>query len=308
MAMIIGIDTASVAGNKTIDWTKAKSSGIGFAIIRAAYGTSKDTAFDKEWPRIKAAGVVRGAYLFLRFPCKSKGITNVPTPKAQAEAVCKIVGVLDPCDFPISLDVEFPGKGQPDTGMTPAQLLKGVLEAWQVLKNNYQVAPLIYTSARVWLDDLKNPSVPAPVKESLLWLARYSFNEGQAILQADAVANPPVPPPWAGTDPTTITYRGEPYTNDNWLCHQYQGNATGCPGFPTGNVDMNRIRPLARGATGMRVKWAQKRLGFTGTNVDGKFGPMTDAAVRKLQAGKNDVVADGIIGPRTYAYLCWMNP
>jgi len=317
--MALGIDTASVAGNKVIDWTKAKANGIGYAIHRAAYGTSEDTVYNKktgavvmgfakEWPAMKKAGVVRGAYLFLRFPCKSRGKLVVPTPTAQAEAICKIVGVLDPCDFPIFLDVEFPGEGQPDTGMTPAQLLKGVLEAWQVLKDHYGVAPIIYTSARVWLDDLKNPAVPAAVKESLLWLARYAFAEGQAILQADAVANPPVPPPWAGTDPTPIRYRGMPYSVSNWLCHQYMGNATGCPGFPTGNVDMNRIRPLAKGDSGERVKWVQRRLGFKGKNVDGKFGPMTDKAVRVLQETKNDVVADGIVGPRTFAYLCWMNP
>jgi peptidoglycan hydrolase-like protein with peptidoglycan-binding domain len=87
-----------------------------------------------------------------------------------------------------------------------------------------------------------------------------------------------------------------------------EGDALKAPGFPTGNVDMNRMRPLAKGASGMRVKWLQKRLGFTGTNVDGKFGPMTDTAVRKLQASKPDLVADGIVGPRTFAYLCWMNP
>jgi len=305
--MVIGIDTASVAGNRAIDWTKAKSSGIAFAIIRAAYGTGKDTKFDQEWPRIKAAGIVRGAYLFLRFPCHSKNIYKVPTPTAQAEAVCKFVGKLDPNDFPISLDVEFPGEGQPDTGMTSAQLLKGVLEAWNVLKNNYGVAPLVYTSARVWIDDLKNLPVPGTVTESLLWLARYAFAPGPAVMNLDQVANPPVPPPWAGSDPKLITYRGEPYSNQNWCAHQAQGDATDCPGF-SGAVDMNRVRPVVKGDSGERVKWLQRRLGFTGTNVDGKFGPMTDAAVRKLQASKPDVVADGIVGPRTYAYLCWQNP
>ena len=37
--MIFGIDTASVAGNKNPDWTRAKAQGpIGFALIRATYG------------------------------------------------------------------------------------------------------------------------------------------------------------------------------------------------------------------------------------------------------------------------------
>lgn len=300
----IGIDTASVAGNTNVSWSTAKANGINFAIIRAAYGTGKDTAFDREWPRIKAAGIVRGAYLFLRFPYQGR---PAPTPAAQAAAVCKFVGPLEQNDLPIALDVEFPGNGKSDTGMTSRQLLAGVKEAWDVLYKAYGVAPLVYTSARVWCDDLSN--LPAPwVTESLLWLARYYFAEGQAVLDPGNVLNPPVPPPWAGTDPTVITYRGIPYTNDDWFAHQYQGNATGCPGFPTGNVDMNRVRPVMRGDAGERVKWIQRRLGFTGTNVDGKFGPITDAAVRKLQASKPDTVSDGIVGPRTYAYLCWMNP
>ena len=205
MSNIIGIDTASVAGNKTIDWSKAKANGISFAIIRAAYGASKDTTFDRDWPRIKGAGIVRGAYLFLRFPYPGK--PTPPSPAVQAEAVCKFVGDLGANDLPISLDVEFPGDGREDTGMTAPQLLAGVKEAWDVLKKNYKgVAPIIYTSARVWLDDLLN--LPAPwATESLLWLARYYFSEGPAVLAPGNVVNPPVPPPWAGTDPKPVKWR-----------------------------------------------------------------------------------------------------
>ena len=310
--MVLGIDTASVAGNKTVDWAKAKANGIAFAIIRGAYGTAKDKNFDRDWPAMKQAGVVRGAYLFLRFPYEGR---PAPTPKAQAEAICKFVGKLDSCDLPISLDIEFPGDGRKSTWLDPAtkkpmsakQLLDGAHEAWDVLYTNYGVAPLTYSSARVWLDDLLN--LPAPwATESLLWLAKYNFSAGPAVLNPGNVTNPPVPPPWAGSDPTPIKYRNTPYSNDNFAFHQFQGNATGCPGFPSGNVDMNRFRPIQKGANGEKVKWVQRRLGFTGKDVDGKFGPMTDRAVRNLQAGENDVVADGIIGPRTLAYLCWMNP
>lgn len=302
--MFIGIDTASVAGNKKVDWGKAKAAGISYAIVRAAYGTSKDTMFDTFWPAIKNAGIVRGAYLFLRFPKDGK---PAPKPKAQAEAVCRFVGSLNHDDFPVSLDVEFPGSGKASTGMSSRQLLDGVQEAWEILKNNYGVAPIVYTSARVWLDDLSN--LPAPwAVESILWLARYSFSDGNAVLAAENISNPPVPPPWAGTDAKSINYRGTQYTNDNWMMHQYQGNATACPGFPSGNVDMNRTRPISKGSSGERVKWLQRRLGFTGKNVDGKFGPKTDEAVRAFQKDKPGVTADGIVGPRTLAYLCWENP
>jgi peptidoglycan hydrolase-like protein with peptidoglycan-binding domain len=56
------------------------------------------------------------------------------------------------------------------------------------------------------------------------------------------------------------------------------------------------------------VKWVQRRLGFKPEDVDGKFGAKTDTAIRKLQMGRFDLVVDGIVGPRTFAYLSWLNP
>jgi len=335
----IGVDTASVAGNKVTDWARARASGVSFGIVRAAYGTWEDTNFDRDFAAMKKAGVVRGAYLFLRFPynpskkmmARSKDglivqpqlpvlqqpptkpmgslkASSVPSPEAQAEAVCKIVGKLDQNDLPISLDVEFPGNGREDTGMTAQQLLAGVLKAWKVLKDTYGVPPIIYSSARVWLDDLLNQDVSKEVKESILWLARYFFKAGPAVTNANQVIDPPVPMPWAGTDPKSTMYRNTPYTDDNWAAHQYQGNATGLPGFSTNVVDMNRVRPMQKGDSGERVKWLQRRLGFVGKDIDGKFGPKTDAALRKFQLGKTDLVSDGIAKPRELAYLCWQNP
>ena len=50
------------------------------------------------------------------------------------------------------------------------------------------------------------------------------------------------------------------------------------------------------------VKEAQRRLGITGNNADGVFGPMTEAAVRRFQRRKG-LVPDGIIGPKTWTLL-----
>src|SRR5438045_1049174 len=174
--IIFGLDTASVGGNKNPNWVEAKAKGaIRFAIIRSNYGVWEDQVFKRDWPRIKNAGLVRGAYLFLRFPHPKSGM-KVPDPVSQAKAFIKTVGPLKESDFPPSLDVEFPGSGQV-TGMTPKQLLDGVHAAWKVLKGYYGVAPIIYTSARVWREDLHN--LPAPdLVESPLWLARYPFKPG----------------------------------------------------------------------------------------------------------------------------------
>jgi peptidoglycan hydrolase-like protein with peptidoglycan-binding domain len=41
--------------------------------------------------------------------------------------------------------------------------------------------------------------------------------------------------------------------------------------------------------------------------ADGQFGPKTTQAVKTFQA-KQCLVADGIIGVRTFALLCWVKP
>ena len=285
--MIKGLDVASVDGNKNPDWTKAKEAGFSFAIPRAAYGTSKDAIFDVEWVKLKIAGYVRGGYLFLRFPRDGK---SVPSPTAQAEALCKIVGQLTPDCYPPTIDLEFPG-GASATDMTPTQLITGFVDAWDVLATFYGVAPMIYTSARVIREDLHNLPFPNRVLDSPLWLARYYYNSGPAVINPpEQMAPPPVPPQWGDVDA--------------WWLHQYQGDATGVPGF-TNTVDLNRFNTMSRGAVGTRVKWVQRRLKLTGAAVDGKFGPATEAALRKFQTAKG-LVSDGMIGPKTFAYLCWV--
>jgi peptidoglycan hydrolase-like protein with peptidoglycan-binding domain len=65
------------------------------------------------------------------------------------------------------------------------------------------------------------------------------------------------------------------------------------PGGPAG-------RPtLRRGATDDSVEVVQRKVGVA---VDGRFGPLTEAAVRRFQRD-HGLVPDGIIGPKTWAEL-----
>ena len=292
--MIFGIDTASVAGNKNIDWVKAKAKGqVSFAIIRSNYGTSEDKLFNKEWPRIQDAGITRGAYLFLRFPHPKHGMKDIG-PVAQAKAMCKTVGRLNVEDFPPVLDVEFPG-GRKVTGLSVDECIERVRKAWAVLHDYYKTPPIIYTSARVWKEDLKN-QVVLEFLDSPLWLARYYF-KGPPMLDASKFVgnkyDPPVPTPWLD--------------EANWAAHQYQGDTKGLPGFPTGNLDMNRFNPLVKGDKGQRVRWLQMKLNsyIGGTDkVDGIFGNKTEKLLKTFQRF-HSLIQDGIVGPKTFACLCW---
>lgn len=62
---------------------------------------------------------------------------------------------------------------------------------------------------------------------------------------------------------------------------------------------------LKRGAEGTQVKTLQENLNkimAAGLEVDGIFGPKTEAAVKKFQK-KYSLIIDGIYGPKTYSKL-----
>ena len=316
-SIIFGLDTYSGDHNKNPSWVQAKTQvPISFAIIASNQGVWEDSAFKRDWPKMKDAGIVRGAYLFLRFP-HPKDNMQAPDPISQAKALIKTLPLrnLDQSDLPPSLDVEFPGferprplkdlSGREATGFTAQQLLDGVRAAWKVLKSYYGVAPMIYTSGRVWHEDLRDLAAPDLV-QSPLWLAQYCWRRKdrtlycpfpstrKAVLDktvfASGQVDPLVPLPWGDST--------------NWWIHQYQGDADAraFPGFR--QVDMNRFNPMQKGASGERVKWVQRRLGIA---QNGQFDDVMERALRAFQ-GKKGLLSNGIIDPRTFAYLCWSNP
>lgn len=75
------------------------------------------------------------------------------------------------------------------------------------------------------------------------------------------------------------------------------GTAPGPSVIPA--VDGSGRPTLRRGSTGDAVKVVQRHLVI---DDDGVFGGGTEAAVRQFQS-VNDLVADGIVGPRTWAII-----
>jgi N-acetyl-anhydromuramyl-L-alanine amidase AmpD len=67
-------------------------------------------------------------------------------------------------------------------------------------------------------------------------------------------------------------------------------------------VDADGRRTLRRGDEGELVKQVQAKIGVV---ADGKFGSVTEAAVRQFQRD-HALVPDGIVGPRTWATLSSM--
>src|SRR3989338_5916939 len=67
----------------------------------------------------------------------------------------------------------------------------------------------------------------------------------------------------------------------------------------TASADCSITSTLRQGSTGVQVQCLQTIVGAT---ADGKFGPLTKAAVMAWQSG-HGLVADGVVGPLTRAAL-----
>lgn len=287
----IGIDYGGVDGNASPDFGAARRAGVRFVIPRAVYGrrvsgqVSKAPVYiDPVWARdkdaIKAAGLKRSAYLFICYP---KAGVVTPEPETQAQAFIDYVKLDPSIDFMPMIDVE-----EAAPNLTGEQMFTWTCRVVEALRSHYGTWPGMYTSARVWIENLHSHS-PGPLLNCPLWLAK----------------------PWPWLVKTPIHLDGAPAYNptlipefsNQWFFYQYQGDATDCPGF-TRTVDADRFRVFGKGSRGAHVVWAQKRLGVT---ADGIFGDQTEDAVKELQKS-HALAVDGIIGAATFAPLCWILP
>src|SRR5256885_1336394 len=90
-----GIDVSHYQG--TIDWGKVKSAGMAFAYTKATESTgSTDSQFAVNWPAMKAAGLLRGAYHFFHADQDAT---------AQANHFLQVVDI-GPGDLPAVIDIE----------------------------------------------------------------------------------------------------------------------------------------------------------------------------------------------------------
>ncbi|MGH7179390.1 MAG: peptidoglycan-binding protein [Tepidisphaeraceae bacterium] len=294
--MQLGVDYASVDGNAPPNWALAKQpsadgSRLTFVIVRGAYGDWADTTCIRDWSGIQAAGLVRGAYLYPRYKNGQGDLVPIASQVNALKRALDAGGGLVPFkDLPPAIDIE--SKGSPTAfGCTAEQALAWYREVWNAMRLAFGVLPAIYTSARVWNEDLDNHMAP-DLATSPTWLAKpWPWKEKTAAHRditkpfSEGAYDPQVPIPWGG---------------NNWWIHQYQGDAINYPGF-THTVDCNRFNLMKLGARGARVSWVQRRIA---AKPDGVFGTETEKAVKAFQAQHN-LTPDGVIGPMTFAPLAW---
>ena len=130
-----GIDVSEHQG--VVDWSAVRASGRRFAIARVGIGTRADAAFTHNWAGMRAAGLLRGVYLY---------VLPEQDPVAQATLLVRAVGRLGPGDLPPALDVEKMPPGVPPPSVYAARLAVLVAKVREGTGRD----PMIYTGAHYW--------------------------------------------------------------------------------------------------------------------------------------------------------------
>lgn len=300
--MSIGVDWFPWDGNGTHPGLQAaiKNDGVSYAYVRASFSTSEDDydpaapglqRADEMLTQIEAAGLVAGAYMM---PDYRAGAAPA---REQCEAFAD-AAKLRPGRLPPILDVEFAGgiaaTRRGSMQRSRVQLADFISELLAELRRIYPTAHAIAYSSRRVCDDVDVDCLAGAASIAMhdcdWFIARYPVPYHSPVTPALANTLPAPPLPAAAGDA------------DNWWDHQYEGDAIGLRGF-AGQVDVNRWNYFtSRSPAGRRRDRVVASLGC----ALGDFQPLTDLdlEIRTYQR-KLGLVADGVIGPATWAWLGW---
>ncbi len=153
---VFGIDVSLYQGN--IDWVELSSkNNIDFVFIRATAGIDrKDCKFEYNWKNAKKQNILRGAYHYYR-----------PNENSTAQAMNFInTVVLEKGDLPPVLDIEEYSRIQ-----STDRLKTGILNWLEIVENQYNITPIIYTYNRFYGNVFKGDS---RFDKYPLWIAWYN--------------------------------------------------------------------------------------------------------------------------------------
>ena len=158
-----GIDVSHY--QRRIDWAKVKSSGVGYALMKATEADYfVDPRFDYNWTRARRVGILRGAYHFFR---------PLVDPVVQAHHFLKITGkIYHHTDLPPAVDIEV----TPDFVRQEWKQLKleerlRRIQLWlQTVEAAIGRKPMIYTGFYTWFEYLGNSD---RFTDYPLWIAAY---------------------------------------------------------------------------------------------------------------------------------------
>lgn len=272
--MVKGIDVAK--WNGTIDWSKVKSSGIHFAILKIInkQGREEDS-FQRNYVGATTQGIAVGCYNY----------SYATTVEKARQDAGKVLQVLNGRKMPCKVWMDVEDKCQQNIG----HLLIDIIKAYQQVIEYAGYEFGVYTGLYFYNTYLKPYATELTCD---FWIARYPSSTKVMVSY-----NPP-----EGKKPSIR------HTLWGW---QYSSSGT-VPGI-NGNVDMDtyygdvNMSTLRKGSSGSDVKELQILLIKAGYScgkygTDGKFGDSTLEAVKAFQADRG-LVVDGIVGAKTWAEL-----
>ena len=158
-----GVDVSGHSG--AVDWAELKAAGHTFAFLKATEGMDlKDSAFESNWPKVRAAGLVRGAYHFY---------VSEDDPEKQARFFIETVQ-LGSGDLAPVVDIESLGH---NTQPGLAERLKTFVA---LLDDHYGVKPIIYTGSSFWDAQIAADSTgdsTVDFDDHPLWVAEYGVEK-----------------------------------------------------------------------------------------------------------------------------------
>lgn len=152
-----GIDVSK--WQQAIDWKTVKASGIKFAMLRLAHGTSKDIQFEKYYTGALEQGIPVGIYCYTLAKSVDEGI-------AEAEYLLELLDGKE-LTYPIALDLESDNQIK---YMSKATRTKLILEYKRIIEEaGYEF--VVYANLN-WLNNYIDQSKLAE-EDVDIWIARY---------------------------------------------------------------------------------------------------------------------------------------
>lgn len=269
--MILGLDTSKWQNSK-VDYAKAKEEGVEFVILRIGYNKTKDKCFETDYAKAIAAGLKVGVYFYT---------ISTTTAEAVADAT-RVLGWLNNrhLDYPVGYDIEdavHKGSGRKVLNSEMYNAFRRKIE------DNGHYNCMLYTGEYFYNNYFDKIAITDE-----LWIAKYSNRQPNVGRDISI---------WQFTSDhiDSSYYKGK--LDRNYLLKfitKPSKNTVKNP-YPVPSRNLKRRIPMMKGDD---VRWVQYELGFTGKELDGKFGDKTKAAVITYQS-KHGLAKDGIVGPAT---------
>jgi lysozyme len=213
-----GIDVSEYQGD--INWAKVKTSGIGFAYIRAGVGITTDKQAKRNLTVSKLRGVPRGVYIYFK-------------PELDVARQAKIL--LDAhvgCELVPMIDVEHHGN------LTPKQIVAALTRLVTIVERAVGKPPVIYTGKWFWDARVKSKKFG----RCPLWVSQYVHYSTQSYKSDPVPVAPAAWGAWARLRLKPAVIAGW----SRWSAWQFSAGFNGVGrryGMQSADLDLNVVPP-----------------------------------------------------------------